>query len=219
MIHLPILALLSNAFVWGLSWWPLRRMLDGGLHPIWATTLMFALISLLMLLLRPAAARVLLRSPALWLLVLVAGLTNVSFNWAITVGDVVRVVLLFYLMPAWSVLLAWRFLGERPTAAALARLLLAFAGVVLVLWPAEGGMRHLASGFTLADALAVLGGLMFAATNVLLRRLRDEPTQARVLAMFIGGALTGALVAVGSHALGSVPALPPPTSAWLLHPS
>ena len=31
-----------------------------------------------------------------------------AFNWAVTVGDVVRVVLLFYLMPAWSVLLAWR---------------------------------------------------------------------------------------------------------------
>jgi hypothetical protein len=27
------------------------------------------------------------------------GLTNVGFNWAVTVGDVVRVVLLFYLMP------------------------------------------------------------------------------------------------------------------------
>ena len=42
-------------------------------------------------------------------------MTNVGFNWAVTMGDVVRVVLLFYLMPLWAVLLAWPLLGERPT--------------------------------------------------------------------------------------------------------
>ena len=50
----------------------------------------------------------------------------------------VRVILLFYLMPAWAVLLAWRILGERPTPSALLRLALAFAGVVLVLLPELG---------------------------------------------------------------------------------
>ena len=49
-------------------------------------------------------------------------------------------VLLFYLMPAWSVLLAWRVLGERPTRMAVVlRLVMAFAGVVLVMVPAD---RH-----------------------------------------------------------------------------
>jgi drug/metabolite transporter (DMT)-like permease len=43
-----------------------------------------------------------------WALLAAAGLANAGINWAVTVGDVVRVVLLFYLMPAWVVLLAWR---------------------------------------------------------------------------------------------------------------
>ena len=73
------------------------------------------------------------RQPALLGLGLAAGLTNVGFNWAVTQGDVVRVVLLFYLMPLWSVLLAWAFLGERPSLAALARVALALAGVAVVL--------------------------------------------------------------------------------------
>ena len=47
---LPILALLLNALIWGLSWWPLRLMFDAGLHPLWATALMFALIATIMLL-------------------------------------------------------------------------------------------------------------------------------------------------------------------------
>ena len=42
---------------------------------------------------------------------LAAGTTNATFNWAVTLGDVVRVVLLFYLMPLWAVLLA-RLLPE-----------------------------------------------------------------------------------------------------------
>ncbi|QEA12963.1 DMT family transporter [Comamonas flocculans] len=213
---LPVFALLCNALIWGVSWWPLRRMYEAGLHPLWAIAAMFALITLTLLLLRPGALRQLLRAPGLWLLVLVAGLTNVGFNWAVTIGDVVRVVILFYLMPAWSILLAWRFLGERPTRGAMARLLLAFAGVVLVLWPADGELAHFTRGFSLADALALLGGFMFAATNVTLRRLRDEPTQARVLAMFAGGALLGGLAAAAGQGLGAVPALPGANAAWLV---
>ena len=134
----PALALLCNALIWGLSWWPLRLMFDAGLHPLWATALMFALIATAMLLLRPAARQRLLRTPGLWLLMLTAGMTNVAFNWAITIGDVVRVVLLFYLMPAWAVLLAWRFLGERPSGWALARL----APVVFLIWFAAGAISR-----------------------------------------------------------------------------
>ena len=132
---LPVFALLFNAFVWGVSWWPFRHLHAAGLHPLWATALMYLLALVTLLVLLPGAWRQALRSPGLWLLAVSAGLTNVCFNWAVTVGDVVRVVLLFYLMPAWSVLLAWRVLGEVPTPMALLRLVLAFAGVVLVVLP------------------------------------------------------------------------------------
>ncbi|EER58068.1 protein of unknown function DUF6 transmembrane, partial [Acidovorax delafieldii 2AN] len=129
---LPVLALVFNAFVWGVSWWPFRQLHAAGLHPLWATALMYALALACLLVARPQALRTALQHPALWLLALSSGLTNVAFNWAVTVGDVVRVVLLFYLMPAWSVLLAWKVLGDRPTGMALVRLLLAFGGVALV---------------------------------------------------------------------------------------
>ena len=209
---LPILALLCNAFFWGVSWWPFRAMHGAGLHPLWATALMYSLVSAGLLALRPATLGQLLRHPGLWLLALCSGVTNVAFNWAVTVGDVVRVVLLFYLMPAWAVLLAWRVLGERPTPTALLRLALAFAGVLLVLWPAEGGARRLASGLGLADALALLGGFTFALTNVQLRRLREAPGPARMLAMFTGCMAMGVASAAAGLTLGLVPAFP----AW--HP-
>ena len=215
-ISLPVLALVFNAFVWGISWWPLRALQSAGVHPLWATGLLYAVAVVCLLVVRPQALRGALQHPALVLLALSSGLTNVCFNWAVTVGDVVRVVLLFYLMPAWSVLLAWKVLGERPTAWALARLLLAFAGVALVLLPAGAPLSRLTSNLSLADLLALAGGLFFALTNVTLRRLHTVPGDARMLAMFVGGACLASLVASLGVAAGVVPALPAFSWHWAL---
>lgn len=212
----PVLALIFNAFVWGVSWWPFRRLHEAGLHPLWATALMYALVLVGLLLVRPGVLRSALHHPALWLLALSAGLTNVAFNWAVTVGDVVRVVLMFYLMPAWSVLLAWRFLGERPTPLALLRIVLAFAGVALVLLPPGMSASRLLSNLSMADALALAGGLFFALTNVTLRRLHTVPGGARMLAMFGGCALMATLSASLGLAVGVVEPLPAPALAWVL---
>lgn len=185
----PALALVFNAFVWGVSWWPFRQLEDRGLHPLWATAFVYLFSLAALLAWRPRAWRGFAGQPQLWCLMAAAGLTNVGFNWAVTVGDVVRVVLLFYLMPAWSVLLAWPLLGERPTAASLARLVLALGGLAVILhrpespWPVPQ---------SLPDVLALLGGFSFALTNILLRRLRETPAETRVAAMFTGGAIAAA---------------------------
>ena len=209
-------ALTFNAFTWGVSWWPFRHLQAQGLHALWATALIYAIAVLVLTLSRPAAWRELLRTPSLWVLVIASGTTNASFNWAVTIGDVVRVVLLFYLMPAWSVLLAWRFLGEVPTPLALLRLLLAFGGVVLVVLPPGMPLTQLAQGLSPVDLLAVAGGFAFALTNVTLRRLHQVPEQARMLAMFGGGALMAALVAVLGMAVGIVTPVPAVAIGWVL---
>ena len=204
--------LVLNAFVWGVSWYPFRLLEAEGLHPLWSTFIIYALALLALLAWRPSSWRALLQQPLLWLLVLAAGLTNVGFNWAVTVGDVVRVVLLFYLMPAWSVLLAWALLSERPHASALLRLLLALIGVVIVLktpaspWP----VPH-----SLPDWLALMGGFSFALTNVLLRKLRDTPDETRMVAMFAGGALLALLTALGGQPSGLVSPLPALANGWV----
>ena len=208
---LAVGALMINALVWGLSWWPFRQLQDLGLHPLWSTALIYVAAAVLVLAWRPLAWRQWFAHPGLWLLMVAAGMTNVGFNWAVSIGDVVRVVLLFYLMPAWSILLAWPLLGERPTRAALLRLLLALAGVVIVLkspdspWP----LPHSA-----ADWLAVGGGLSFALTNILLRRHGHTPSEGRMLAMFGGGAIMASAAAVLGMALGTVPAPSLSDSGW-----
>ncbi|MFZ2650003.1 MAG: DMT family transporter [Burkholderiaceae bacterium] len=203
---LPVLALAFNALVWGTSWWPFRQIEARGLHPLWTTLFVYALSVLVIVALRPASIQQLLRTPALWVLLVAAGTTNAAFNWAVVIGDVVRVVLLFYLMPLWAVLLARLLLNERLTRVAAARAVLALAGAGVVLWPeAAVGLAPAASGwgwpwpYTLADWLGVLGGFAFALNNVMLRRISHQPAEGRALAMFMGGALVsgvlGALLA------------------------
>ena len=205
---LAVLGLVLNALVWGLSWLPLRQLEALGLHPLWATAGVFLLSALVLTCMHPRAWIWFKQCPSLGWLVLASGLTNVGFNWAVTTGDVVRVVLLFYLMPAWSLLLAWWLLKERPTRGALMRLSLAFIGVVLVLktpdspWPLPQD---------LPDLLALASGFTFALTNIWLLRLQHTPASARMIAMFGGGALMALLCAALATITGVIAA---PATAW-----
>ena len=200
---LPAVALVINAFIWGVSWWPLRQLQGYGLHPLWATALVFGIVFALLLVVYFQSWRGFVANPGLLFLALAAGLTNIGFNWAVTVGDVVRVVLLFYLMPAWAVLIGWLLLGEKPSTGSLLRLALAMTGVLIVLktpgsaWPVPQDA---------ADWLALLGGLCFAVTNALLNKYGHTPAGSRMLAMFGGGALLACSAALAGMTQGVVPA-------------
>jgi drug/metabolite transporter (DMT)-like permease len=210
---LPALALVLNALTWGVSWWPFRQLAAQGLHPLWATVLIYGMAVVAITLWRRGAWGELLRTRSLWLLVLASGTTNAAFNWGVTVGDVVRVVLLFYLMPLWAVLLARLLLKEALTGAALLRVAMALAGAAVVLWPAGGIQEGLPLPRTLPEWLGVLGGFTFALNNVLLRREAHQPEAARALAMFTGGAVVSGVLALSLQ--GSVPLPPAPAWGWM----
>ncbi|MBC7955625.1 MAG: DMT family transporter [Cytophagales bacterium] len=203
-----------NAFVWGVSWWPFRQLQSQGLHPLWATVLVYSVAVLVIAVMRPHAFGQVLRRPTLWVLVLASGATNAAFNWGVAVGDVVRVVLLFYLMPLWVVLLARLLLNEALTWMAAARVLLALVGAAIVLWP-EGG-QGLPLPQSLPDWLGLFGGFSFALNNVMLRREAHQPEESRALAMFIGGVLVAGSLATVLAVQGQVAWPPAPTFSWVL---
>lgn len=208
----PIICLVSNALIWGVMWWPLKELHAHGWHALWSTTAVFLLATAGLVLFKRNAISDFLASPTLWIIALAAGVTNGAFSWGMAIGDVVRVILLFYLMPVWAVLLARLLLNEPITRLAVIRIILALIGAGLVLKPEDSGFPVPAG---LADWLGLAGGMAFALNNVMIRREADRPRDGRALAMFVGGLVIPALVALALTS-ANVIALPSSFDGYVL---
>jgi drug/metabolite transporter (DMT)-like permease len=94
------------------------------------------------------------------------GAVLVLWNHFILVGDVVRVVLLFYLAPVWATGFGWLMLGERPGTLRLVTVIMGLAGAAVVLGIEDGLPWPRAQG----DWFGLVSGLLFALTATLARR-------------------------------------------------
>jgi drug/metabolite transporter (DMT)-like permease len=206
-------ALLLNATTWGLAWLPIRLLTEAGLHPLWATALIYSTATAgIVLAFRKGLRAGLSGSTGLWWLMLASGMTNASFNWAVTLADVARVALLFYLMPVWAALLARWLLKEALTWKVCLRIGLALAGAAIVFQDAQ---RPAGMGSWLADALAVTAGMTFAVNTVMLRKVAGQSRAAIALAMFSGGALLPIIAALVSTAAGHPLPMPDAPGPWI----
>jgi drug/metabolite transporter (DMT)-like permease len=210
--RLALIALVFNATAWGLSWWPMRHFESLGLHSLWTTASIFGLATLAIVAWQPSSLRAMLLNPSMWALAIVSGATNTAFNWGVTIGEVVRVVLLFYLMPVWAALLARWLLGEALSTGVLGRAALALAGAAVVLWEPGLGVPAPQS---LGDWLGLAGGMGFAMVNVVLRRQAQTPASQRALAMAAGGVIVPLAIAPALLAAGLLGLPPPAEPAWL----
>jgi drug/metabolite transporter (DMT)-like permease len=190
----PVAALILGAGSWGVLWYPLRTLAKAGLSGVWLALVMYAGAT--------AGSLILCRtghcggvSRRVWLaLAVLGGITNIGFVVAVLHDDILRVTLLFYLSPVWSVLAARVFLGERLAAPAVMGIAVALAGVVTVLW------RQAAPTMNGFDALALLSGAAFAGANVILRAQPGVALAAKLLATFAGVVAVGLVtLAVGAH--------------------
>lgn len=179
----PLFALLYAASFWGFVWYPVR-LLDGlGMTGLWQTFVCYSAALALLVLLHGLPLKSLAgqQRDAFWL-VLSSGWTNVAFLLAVIDGEVVRVLILFYLSPLWAVLLGRWLLREPIRRHTGIMLLLGLAGAVTMLWrpralQAEAGM---------ADWLALSAGFAFALTNVMTRRMRRVSDSLKAQLAWIG---------------------------------
>jgi drug/metabolite transporter (DMT)-like permease len=194
----PALAMMIGASLWGVIWYPMRLLEGGGLGGIWLTLTLYgtALIASL-----PRTARSIpefTRCPGwLALLMLAAGWTNIAFVEAVLEGNILRVLLLFYLSPLWATLMGWLFLHERITRIGFASLVIAMSGALLMLWnPVLGAPWPQGK----ADWMALTAGFAFALSNVVTRKLQDVSIEAKVLSVWAGVAVV-ALVMIAVFSL------------------
>jgi len=184
-----VLSLLLAATLWGLLWYPLRLIQGGGLGGIWTTLTAYAAAFVPGVACAWSRRTELARNPWLLLaLLLAAGWCNVSFIIAVLEGTVVRVVLLFYLSPVWTVLLGRIFLGERLSRLSLLVLALALSGAMLMLWDPAIGLPWPQNT---ADWLAISAGLAFSVSNVLVRAMQRVSIPVKTVTAWAGGVVVG----------------------------
>lgn len=179
----PTLGLLYGATFWGVVWYPTRWLESVGMQGAWLTLIGYGAACLVFM---PFAGLTLhgLRRQAAdlgWLFV-AAGWTNVAFVLAVLEGEVVRVVLLFYLSPVWTVVFGRWLLHEHFTARTAIMLGLGLCGALVMLWDPQLGRVPLNQ----ADLFAVSAGLAFAINNVMTRRITTLSVRAKTQVAWFG---------------------------------
>ena len=195
------------ATLWGLLWLPLRALDGAGLNGLWTTVIAYASALVVALPWLRRWGPVMARHPVYYIaLALASGWCNLAFILAMLEGAVVRVLILFYLSPIWTVLFGFVLLGERPSRAAAAVLVTALSGAAMMLWsPAIGVPWPQGAG----DWLAISSGVAFALANVLVRRGRGLPSAGAKMTAAWLGCMTLALAGLAI----SAPALPATVTA------
>ena len=183
MTHYAVLVLFISSTGWGLTWLPIKALNDMGLDSMLLIFTAFASGTLLLLPWLYRQRRAWKQHIFIMLMVALAGgIANVAFQTAIFHGEVIRVMILFYLLPVWSVLGGWIFLKEKIDVTRFIAIALCLSGAALILdvWHTSW------QGISWIDLLAIASGMGLAATNILFRLTPHIPVMSKVAGVFIG---------------------------------
>ena len=190
----PTLALLLGATSWGLLWYPFRAIEVAGL-PVPVATIMAYLFALVLggMVFRHAWREFICHAKWLLAIGICAGITNVAYLVAIMEAEVVRIVLLFYLAPLWTVPLAHLILKERLTLTGCGVMLLALGGALVMLWRPELGLPLPRNKY---EWMGLCAGFTFALSNVLVKGAVAVSPEAKSLSGCIGVLVVALPVAI-----------------------
>ncbi len=161
------LAIALAGGVWGVFWIPLRTLDNAGIPGAWATSV-FHLIPALILLpvvflrftkIKAAGAPLQAIGSSL-------GVSMMLYSTSFLYTDVIHAILLYYLTPIWSVLLARAWLKEPISNSRIISIVLGLSGMLVVL--------NIEQGFpvpqNIGDWMALTAGIIWAVSVNLLRR-------------------------------------------------
>ncbi|KUJ73088.1 hypothetical protein AVO41_03830 [Thiomicrospira sp. WB1] len=191
-----------------MSWLPLKTLNQMGFDGPFLIMAAYALLALAFL---PSLVRqrhFLTSHLKAWLVIFaLGGGANLAFNYALIYGDVIRVMVLFYLLPLWGVLGGKLILGEHIDLKGWLAAGLAVFGAFLIV----GGYQIFDQPPALIDLVALLSGFLFAMNNIAFRAYQTLPVNIKLSALFMGTAvLAGILFLVQADPIPPVDA----ASAW-----
>lgn len=184
---MPIAGILSGALVWGLIWYPYRVLQGVGISGPLGTMITYSLAMLLGVFMLPRVWREF--SNAGWwalLLLLSAGWANFGYVLAMLHGEVMRVLLLFYLAPVWTILFSYWLLGERLNRYGYLVIALSLAGAFIMLWEPALGMPFPQNS---SEWTGLSAGIGFALSNVVSRRATNLSVETKTFSIWLGTAM------------------------------
>jgi drug/metabolite transporter (DMT)-like permease len=184
---LPVVALLVGATIWGLLWYPYRLLEKAGISGPAATVITYVIAFLLGLFVFGRHLRreyIFGRVPHLLLGIgLCAGWANLAYVLGVIHGEIMRVMLLFYLAPLWTIVFARILLNEVLSLHGYLVIAFSLAGAIIMLWQPENGSLMPSS---YSDWMGMSAGFMFALSNVLSRKDQYHNIQLKSLAVWSG---------------------------------
>lgn len=187
--------LILASMLWGLSWIPLKYLSQKGVEGLLLIFVCYLTMFLMVIPFMPRNLSVLRGHmlPMLGIFV-IGGLANLCFNYALIHGEVVRVMVLFYLLPVWGVLGGRFILKEYTDKWRWGGVVLAVVGAFILL----GGKDILVQPPQWIDLIALLSGLFLAGTIMLFRAVEDVPLSLKLNALFMGCfAIAGVMLLLG----------------------
>jgi len=191
--RLAVIILFVSSAGWGLTWLPLKTMNEMGLDN--KHLIFIAFLSGWIALLPWLFKQFVHWKKSLGFMAMIAlsgGFANVAFQTAIFYGDVIRVMILFYLLPVWSVLGGWLFLKEKIDRLRFIAVIICLSGafVILDVWNTSW------QGISWIDLLAIGSGMGLAATNILFRFTQHIPVMSKVSSIFLGSTFIMGLILI-----------------------
>jgi len=182
-----------SGVVWGLYWLPLRAMNDAGIAGAWATVLFYAVPMALLLPVVVWRWRALLEGGVpLHVTGLVAGVSLALYADALLFTEVIRGILLFYLTPLWSALLARFALGEAITPMRWVAMALGFAGMIVIFGDGSGFPMPQRIG----DWMGLAAGMVWAVAAVRMRADTTNDGLEFTLVYFFWGSVAAIAIAL-----------------------
>jgi drug/metabolite transporter (DMT)-like permease len=188
--------LLFAATVWGIIWYPYRLLEQAGISGAAASAATYTFALLLGCVIFARDWRNVGKAPfAMLPLALSAGWANLAYVVAVIDGEVMRVLLLFYLAPFWTLILSHFLLDERPGRRGVLVIMLSLAGAFVMLW--RPGSPPIPQNH--AEWLALSAGLSFSLTNVLTRRAAHLTIAHKSFSVWLGVVLSALLYLPFAH--------------------
>ena len=209
----PEAVIAISGALWGLYWIPVRHLEDRGVGVVWMTLGLFlvALAMFVPVLVRHPPARAVF-TPRMLVTGLLTGGSFVLYSVSIVLTEVVTAILLFYLSPVWATVLGRLLLGERFTVSRLAALVLGLGG----LWVVLGGESGLPLPRNLGDWCALTAGVTWAFGTLRVHQDAAVSPIAHTGALFVGGTVVIAILALLPALEAPVPAVTAPAAAIVL---